>query len=94
MFLVLFINIISDYNKDVNGNEVKTNGKKINLGGVFLTTRTDAQRNAAKAARNAYAKEWRRKNPDKVKAANARYWEKKAAEMKLAEEVATSNSEN
>lgn len=59
-----------------------------------MTTRTDAQRNAAKAARNAYAKEWRRKNPDKVKAANARYWEKKATEMKLAEEVATSNSEN
>lgn len=59
-----------------------------------MTTRTDAQRNAAKAARNAYAKEWRRKNPDKVKAANARYWEKKAVEMKLAEEVATSNGEN
>lgn len=59
-----------------------------------MTTRTDAQRNAAKAARNAYAKEWRRKNPDKVKAANARYWGKKAVEMKLAEEVATSNGEN
>lgn len=59
-----------------------------------MTTRADAQRNAAKAARNAYAKEWRRKNPDKVKATNARYWEKKAAEMRLAEEVATSNSKN
>lgn len=49
---------------------------------------------AAREIKNKYLREWRRKNPDKVKAANARYWEKKAAEMKLAEEVATSNSEN
>lgn len=40
---------------------------------------------AARAARNAYAREWRKKNPDKVKAANVRYWEKKAAKQREAE---------
>lgn len=33
----------------------------------------------AKAARAAYAKEWRRKNPEKQRAIVNRYWEKKAA---------------
>ena len=28
-----------------------------------------------------YKKEWRKKNPDKVKAANERYWLKKAKEL-------------
>lgn len=32
----------------------------------------------AKAARAKYAREWRKKNPDKVRATNARYWNKKA----------------
>ena len=27
-----------------------------------------------------YAREWRRSNPEKIGAANARYWEKKARE--------------
>jgi hypothetical protein len=34
----------------------------------------------AKVIRNQYAREWRAKNPDKVQAANARYWLKKAKE--------------
>lgn len=34
---------------------------------------------AAKEARRAYKREWNRKNKDKVKAANERYWMKKAA---------------
>lgn len=34
----------------------------------------------AKAARNEYARKWREKNKDKVKAAHERYWEKKARE--------------
>lgn len=38
------------------------------------TTMTEA----AKRARALYAKEWRRKNPDKQKAITERYWEKKA----------------
>ncbi len=33
---------------------------------------------SAKAARAKYAREWRKKNPDKVRATNARYWNKKA----------------
>lgn len=36
----------------------------------------------AKAAAAAYAREWRRKNPEKAREAKARYWEKKAAQMK------------
>ena len=34
---------------------------------------------AAKEARRAYKREWNRKNKDKVKAAQARYWERRAA---------------
>lgn len=34
----------------------------------------------AKAARAKYAREWRKKNPEKQKAITARYWEKKAQE--------------
>ena len=33
----------------------------------------------AKAARNAYRREWYRKNPEKRKEYQARYWAKKAA---------------
>ncbi|AGF59446.1 hypothetical protein B0P06_002215 [Clostridium saccharoperbutylacetonicum] len=32
----------------------------------------------AKEQRNAYMKEWRKKNKEKVKAAQDRYWNKKA----------------
>ena len=32
----------------------------------------------ARAAAAAYAREWRRKNPDKCRETRARYWEKKA----------------
>ncbi|WP_278320091.1 hypothetical protein [Haloimpatiens massiliensis] len=32
----------------------------------------------AKEQRNAYMREWRAKNKDKVKAAQERYWEKKS----------------
>lgn len=36
---------------------------------------------AAKIARRNYLNQWRKKNPDKVKAQNARYWERKAAKQ-------------
>lgn len=36
--------------------------------------------NAARAAKNKYLREWRKKNPEKVKAAADRYWAKKAAQ--------------
>ena len=34
--------------------------------------------NQARKARNAYAREWRARNRDKVKQYNAAYWQKKA----------------
>lgn len=33
---------------------------------------------SAREAYNAYLRAWRKKNPEKVKAAKQRYWEKKA----------------
>lgn len=35
----------------------------------------------ARAARNAYLREWRARNKDKVKAAQERYWQKVAEEQ-------------
>lgn len=34
----------------------------------------------AKGVQREYQREWRRKNPDKVREKNRRYWEKKAQE--------------
>lgn len=41
----------------------------------------------AKELRRAYKREWNRKNRDKVKAAQVRYWERKAAAAAAAEAV-------
>lgn len=41
---------------------------------------------AARAAKNEYLREWRKKNPEKVKAAANRYWAKKAAQAEAAKE--------
>ena len=41
----------------------------------------------AKEARRAYAREYRRKNPEKVAATQNRYWLKKAAERSNQEKV-------
>ncbi len=40
----------------------------------------DYMNEAAKEARRAYRREWQRKNPDKVRAYQERYWSRKAAE--------------
>lgn len=40
---------------------------------------------AAKEARRAYKREWNRRNPEKVKAAQERYWTKKAEQAEQAE---------
>lgn len=40
----------------------------------------------AAEAKRAYMKEWRAKNRDKVKANNARYWERKAKAAESAQE--------
>lgn len=39
----------------------------------------------AKELRRAYKREWNRKNRDKVKAAQERYWTKKAADLERVE---------
>lgn len=36
---------------------------------------------AARKARNAYCREWQRSHPEAVRIHQARYWEKKAAQM-------------
>lgn len=41
----------------------------------------------ALAARRAYKREWARKNPDKIRAQQQRYWEKKAAEKEEQEKA-------
>lgn len=43
---------------------------------------------AAKAARREYKKKWARENPDKVRAQQQRYWEKKAKAAAAAAEEA------
>lgn len=43
----------------------------------------------AKEIQRAYFKEWRRKNPDKVREKNRRYWEKKAERIRKQKEVAS-----
>ena len=46
----------------------------------------------ARQARNQYAREWRARNRDKVKANNERYWAKKAAAAE--EQEADNGGEN
>lgn len=40
------------------------------------------QEDAAREARRAYKRQWNRNNPDKVRAHQQRYWEKKAQEYR------------
>jgi len=54
----------------------------------------EARRAAARAYREshreqlrAYSREWRRNNPDKVRASRERYWERKAQEAAAASEA-------
>ena len=42
---------------------------------------------AAKEARRKYLREWQRNNKDKLKVYMARYWEKKAIEMREEKKV-------
>lgn len=42
-------------------------------------------------ARREYLRQWRKKNPDKLKAAQERYWLKKAAEIAAKREKALKN---
>lgn len=40
----------------------------------------------AKAARAAYAREYRKRNPEKIKAAQDRYWQKRAEKQPVVDE--------
>jgi hypothetical protein len=42
---------------------------------------TEQEREAIKQAQRAYKAEWRKKNKDKIRATNERYWLKKAATL-------------
>jgi len=44
-----------------------------------------AMSEAAKEAKRRYEKEWRKKNPEKQRARQERYWKKKAKEQGLKE---------
>lgn len=46
---------------------------------------TESEKKAAKEARNAYAREWRKKNPDRVQANNQAYWVRKAKREETAQ---------
>lgn len=46
---------------------------------------------AARAARNAYKRKWAKENPDKVKAATRRYWERKALKEVLSDDKETAS---
>ena len=46
---------------------------------VQINKQTQAAQEAGRQARNAYARQWRAKNPDKVRQYNADYWARKAA---------------
>lgn len=48
----------------------------------------------AAAARRAYKRKWARANPDKVKAAQERYWTKQAAQAEQAQKTATEAQES
>lgn len=41
----------------------------------------------ARSARAEYYKQWRKRNPDKVRATQERYWAKKVAEWKAEEDA-------
>lgn len=52
---------------------------KQSFGGVKSLTNT--KETSAREARNAYMREWRAKNKEKVRATQDRYWKRKAKEL-------------
>lgn len=64
------------------------NIRKIDRKLVQISKQTQAAQEAGRQARNAYAREWRRNNRDKVRQYNQDYWARKAARNN-GEEVTT-----
>lgn len=52
-----------------------------------------SQSDQGRKARNAYAKKWRANNPEKVKAAQNRYWERRAEREAAAQAAETGKEE-
>ena len=48
---------------------------------------------AAREARRAYKREWNRRNPDKVKAAQERYWNRKAQQAQQTQDAQEKHQE-
>lgn len=57
-----------------------TNGGACQHGGEKVNEKIYSE--AARMAKREYARQWRRRNPEKVRENNRRYWEKKAAKRK------------
>ena len=53
-----------------------------NMGSRSTTRKTKEMSEAARLARNSYHKKWAKENPEKIRAATRRYWEKKAETAK------------
>lgn len=47
------------------------------------------EENLAREARNQYLRDWRRNNPERVKAINQRYWEKRGKALRQSKAGAT-----
>lgn len=48
-----------------------------------------ASNDQIKQARNAYMREWRRKNPERAKEISDRYWERRAERLKAEKSTST-----
>ncbi len=54
--------------------------------GTTYPPMTDQQREAARQARNAYLREWRRRNPGKTREYQERHWARVAEQMANSEQ--------
>ena len=72
-----------DYNKRNAICQDKNNRKEVQI--LDSEKRIDEQ---ARAARAEYFREWRRKNPDKVRENNRKYWQRRAARLAAEKEAA------
>lgn len=48
----------------------------------------------AKAAKREYQRQWRKRNPERIKAINARYWKRRAQKLQNSEEGASDAKAN
>lgn len=75
--LNLFVVFVLLYVIVISQNKTSVKGGEV----IFLTEE-------ARNTKREYERKWRADNPDKVRAKNHRYWEKKAAEKREGDELA------